>query len=141
MLQPLFENQHDYKAMVLQSQGKLDDAMEMYGKALEIRKKTLGEDHFTVAVTYNNMAGVLQLQGKLDDAMEMYGKALEIRKKTLGEDHFTVAVTYNNMAIVLKSQGKLDDAIKLYRKALEIYKSREKTIRLWHQHTTIWRLY
>jgi tetratricopeptide (TPR) repeat protein len=52
--------------------------------ALEIYKKTLGEDHSDVADMYNNMANVLQLQGKLEDAMELYGKALEIYKKTLG---------------------------------------------------------
>jgi tetratricopeptide (TPR) repeat protein len=70
-------------AVVLHSQGKLDDAMELYGKALEIHKKTLGEDHWSAASTSNNMAIVLRSQGKLDDAMDLYGKALEIKKKTL----------------------------------------------------------
>jgi hypothetical protein len=33
--------------------------MELYGKALEIFKKTLGEDHLSVANTYTNMANGL----------------------------------------------------------------------------------
>jgi tetratricopeptide (TPR) repeat protein len=43
-------------ANVLESQGKLEDAMELYRKALEIYKKTPGEEHPFVAMTYNNMA-------------------------------------------------------------------------------------
>jgi tetratricopeptide (TPR) repeat protein len=42
-------------AIVLESQGKLEDAMELHRKALEIMKKTSGEDHSSVADTYNNM--------------------------------------------------------------------------------------
>jgi tetratricopeptide (TPR) repeat protein len=80
-------------ANVMESQGKLDDAMELYGKALETYKKTLGEDHSSVADTYNNMAIVLQSQEKLDDAMELYWKALEIDKKTLGEEYSSVTST------------------------------------------------
>jgi hypothetical protein len=38
------------------SQGKLEDAMKLHRKALEIKKKTLGEDHSSVAMTHNNMA-------------------------------------------------------------------------------------
>jgi tetratricopeptide (TPR) repeat protein len=55
-------------------------------RALEIKKKTLGEDHSSVADTYNNMTVVLRSQGKLDDAMELYRKALEIYNKTLWEE-------------------------------------------------------
>jgi tetratricopeptide (TPR) repeat protein len=60
-------------------EGKLDDAMELYGKALEIYKKTLGEDHTAVAGVYENMTKILESQGKLDDAMELHRKALKIR--------------------------------------------------------------
>jgi hypothetical protein len=40
----------------MESQGKLEDAMELYGKALEIKKNTLGDYHSSVADTYYNMA-------------------------------------------------------------------------------------
>lgn len=35
-------------ACLLESQGKLEDGMKWVGKALEIKKKTLGEDHLDV---------------------------------------------------------------------------------------------
>ena len=50
----------------------------MYKKALGIKLKTLGEEHSSVADTYNNMAIVLNRQGKYDEAMAMYKKALGI---------------------------------------------------------------
>jgi tetratricopeptide (TPR) repeat protein len=78
-------------ANVMQSRGKLDDAMELHRMALEIKKMTLGKDHSSVGDTYNNMADVMESQGKLDDAMVLYRMALEIKKKTLGEDHSSVA--------------------------------------------------
>jgi tetratricopeptide (TPR) repeat protein len=69
------------------------------------QEDSLGEDHSSVASTYNNMANVLRSQGKLEDVMELYGKALEIFKKTLGEDHLSVANTYTNMANGLPNGG------------------------------------
>jgi hypothetical protein len=41
-------------AIVLESQGKLDDAMELHRKALEIKKKTLGDDS-SVASTHTTI--------------------------------------------------------------------------------------
>jgi hypothetical protein len=46
---------HTYNNManVLKSQGILDNAMVLYEKALEIYKRTLGEEHLSVANTYS----------------------------------------------------------------------------------------
>ena len=44
-------------AIVYNDQGKYDEALAMYEKALSIRLKKLGDDHpEDVATTYNNMA-------------------------------------------------------------------------------------
>ena len=45
-------------ACVYDDQGKYDEALAMYEKALSIRLKKLGDDHPSVADTYNNMAVV-----------------------------------------------------------------------------------
>ena len=77
-------------------QGKYEEALAMYEKALSIKLKKLGDDHPDVATTYNNMANVYNKQGKNDEALAMYEKALSIRLKKLGDDHPDVA----NMADV-----------------------------------------
>eukprot|EP00729_Bicosta_minor_P032737 gene32737-biopygen25546 len=113
-------NTYGNMGLVLNSQGKYNEAMEMYQKVLAITIKALGPDHISVGGTYNNMAGVLQNQGKLDEAMEMYQKALAIRIKALGPDHSDVGDTYIGMANVLDSQGKYNEAMEMYQKALAI---------------------
>jgi len=42
-------------ASVLNDQGKLDEAMKLYPKALDIERNALGEDHPSVTTTYKNM--------------------------------------------------------------------------------------
>jgi tetratricopeptide (TPR) repeat protein len=85
-------------------QGKLDDAVAQYQKALEIQPGL-------ASVHYNLGNAFLDL-GKLDDAIAQYRKTLEIRPNN--------ADSYYNLGRALFMQGKLDDAIADYRKAVEI---------------------
>ncbi|MDA9813374.1 tetratricopeptide repeat protein, partial [Planktomarina temperata] len=88
----------------LKDQGKLDEAIEAYKKALAIKPD--------YADAYNNMGNALKDQGKLEEAIEAYNKALAIKPD--------YAEAYNNMGIALKDKGKLEEAIKAYNKALAI---------------------
>ena len=58
-------------ASALQQQGKSEEAIEVYNKALSI-KPDFPDAH-------NNIGNALQDQGKLDEATEVYIKALTIR--------------------------------------------------------------
>ena len=107
-------------ALVLQKQGKLEEAVEMNKKALAIRTKALGKEHLFVGAAYNNIAVVLKKQGKLAEALEMFKKALAIKIKALGEEHPDVGMTYNNIAVVLKDEGRLEEAMEMHLKALAI---------------------
>ena len=60
--------------MVYDSQGKYDEALEYYNKALTIYLNKLGEDHPDVAMTYMNL-------GKLCEKLEQYQTALEYYEK------------------------------------------------------------
>ena len=52
----------------LKEQGKLEEAIEAYNKALAIKPD--------YAEAYNNMGNALQEQNKLEEAIEAYNKAL-----------------------------------------------------------------
>ena len=43
-------------------QGKLEEAIELYKKAIIIGEQTLGKEHPKLAIRYNNLAGVYQAQ-------------------------------------------------------------------------------
>ena len=57
--------------VALKDQGKLEEAIEAYNKALAIKPD--------YAEAYNNMGIALKDQGKLEEAIEAYNKALAIK--------------------------------------------------------------
>jgi len=88
----------------LVSQGRFDEAIGHYEKALKIRPD--------VAETHYNLGNALADQGRFDEAIGHYQKALEIRPDFV-EAHF-------NLGNVLADQGRFDEAIGHYQKALGI---------------------
>ena len=100
--------------------GEHNQAKELLEKALVIHKKIFGEDHASVATSYNNLASVYNSLGEYNQAKELLEKALVIRKKIFGEDHADVATSYNNLASVYDSLGENNQVKELHEKALVI---------------------
>ena len=88
----------------LKGQGKLEEAIGAYNKALSIKPDS--------ADAYYNMGIALQDQGKPEEAIDAYTKALSIKPDSAG--------AYNNMGIALQDQGKPEEAIVAYNQALAI---------------------
>lgn len=106
-------------------QGSYDDAIPLYEKVLDIRVKTLGEDHLLVATSLNNLAGSYCLKSRYDDAIPLFKKALDIRKKTLGERHPDVAIILHNLAELYVQKGDLDQAGKYHEEVLNYERKTE----------------
>ena len=64
--------------MVYVKQGKYEKALELYNKALDIYKSTLGENHVYVANSCFIIATILKDTGKFADSLQYLYKALEI---------------------------------------------------------------
>ena len=75
-------------------------------KALIIRKRIFGEDHVSVATTYNNLALVYERLGEYNQARELLEKVLMIYEKIFREDHAFVATGCDNLASVYNSLGE-----------------------------------
>jgi tetratricopeptide (TPR) repeat protein len=95
----------------LHNQGKLEEAIAAYRKAIEIDPN--------YAMAYNFLGSTLQSQGKLEEAITAYRKAIEIDPK-LANAYHNLANAYYNLGIILNNQGKLEEAIAASRKAIEI---------------------
>ncbi|KAF3155068.1 hypothetical protein TWF788_006463, partial [Orbilia oligospora] len=67
--QTLFGHVHNI-ALVFSNQGKYDEAMQWYERALAGSEKALGKDHPSTLSTVNNIAAVFDNQGKYDEAMQ-----------------------------------------------------------------------
>ncbi|KAF3888907.1 MULTISPECIES: tetratricopeptide repeat protein [Nostocales] len=89
---------------ILQTQGKLTEATQVYQQYLKIDQ--------TFADVYNNLGNIFQVQGQLESAKECYEKAIEIKP--------SLAEAYNNLGIILSEQDKLEDALQVYQQAIKI---------------------
>ena len=91
-------------ALRLHDQGKLDEAVACYRRALELKPD--------YAEAHNNLGIALKDQGKLDEAVACYRRALELKPD--------YAEAHGNLGNALKDQGKSDEAVACYRRALEL---------------------
>lgn len=89
---------------VLLGQGKLQDAIESYDKAIQIKPD--------FAEAYSNRGIALKEIGQLDEAVESYDKAIQIKPD--------FADAYSNRGNALKELGRLDEAVTSCDKAIQI---------------------
>jgi len=95
---------HNNFGMVLAGRGQLDEAIDHYHKAIEIKPDHVG--------AYVNLGRVSAGRGQVDEAIDYYRKALDI-KPDFAEAH-------NQLGLALAGRGQYDEAIDHYRKAVEI---------------------
>ena len=112
----------DVQASLYLELGKYKEAEPLYRKAIEIDKRTVGEEHPFYASLLNNLANLLNRMGQYEEAEPLYRQAIEIDKQTVGEEHPSYATRLNNLALLLKSISRYEEAEPLYRKAIEIDK-------------------
>ena len=95
---------HNNLGNVLESQGRLDEAISHYRQALQIKPDN-AEAHYNLAIA-------LKDQQNLKDAISHYRQALQIKPD--------YPSAHNNLGLALEKQGKLDEAISHYRQAIRL---------------------
>jgi tetratricopeptide (TPR) repeat protein len=100
--------------------GLLPEAQTQMEKALELRRRALGEDHPDTAVGMNNLAVLYLDLGKISQAEPLVIKALEIRRRVLGEEDPITLVSLSNLGSLYRAEGKYEQAELAYLKAIEI---------------------
>ena len=113
------------QARTLYGQGRYEEALPFYKKAVRLGKQEFGPNHPTLATLLNNLAVLYQAQSRYAEAEPLYKRALAIQEKALGPDHPDVANSLNNLAALYQEQGRYADAEPLYERALTI---REKSL-------------
>jgi tetratricopeptide (TPR) repeat protein len=88
--------------------------------ALDLRKRTLGEEHPETLASTELLAGFFTDQGRRSDAERLIRHVWEVRRRILGEEDSLTVNTMENLALLLWDQGRLDDAEPLAQKTLEI---------------------
>jgi thiol-disulfide isomerase/thioredoxin len=88
--------------------------------ALDLRRRTLGEEDPATLESMELLAGFLESQGNLSGAERLIRHVWEVRRRTLGEEDSLTVDTMEYLAILLWDQDRLDEVEPLIQKILEI---------------------
>ena len=76
-------------ALVLDSQGKYEEAEAMNRQTLERREKVLGLEHPDTLTSVHCLAHLLAKQRRIDESLRLYRRASAGYNTTLGKDYPT----------------------------------------------------
>jgi tetratricopeptide (TPR) repeat protein len=103
---------HNNLGFLLNNQGRIEEAMEHYHKAIQINPNFSDAQY--------NLGIALAAKGRFDEAIENYRKAIQINPN--------FSDTLSNLGIALAAKGRFDEAIKNFRKAIQINPNSFKTL-------------
>ncbi|KAI9780960.1 MAG: hypothetical protein M1839_006399 [Geoglossum umbratile] len=91
---------------IIMCQGRYDEALKWYGRALAGREKALGPDHQSTLDTISNIGIVYDKQGQYDEALKWHRRALAGTEKALGPDHWSTLRTADNIRLCKKALNR-----------------------------------
>ena len=106
-------------ADLYKSLGLYEAARPLQERALETRRRVLGEEREETLRSLGAMGDLLRAQGKLAEAEPVLRDAMERSRRVLGAEHPFTLVSTNNLGYLLTLQGKHAEAEPLCREALE----------------------
>jgi tetratricopeptide (TPR) repeat protein len=99
--------------------GKLDKAEPHLRRALDLCRRTLGEDDLQTLQAADDLAKLLGECGKLAEAEPLFHFSLAGLQRTVGADDTRTASALNNLAVLLELRGDLTEAESLLRRAAQ----------------------
>jgi non-specific serine/threonine protein kinase/serine/threonine-protein kinase len=100
--------------------GLYPDAQRQVERALDLRRRALGEQHPDTLKSMNDLTSLYIYQSEYALAEPLLRKLLEIRRHLLGEQHPDTLGSMSNMGMLYFYQGKYAQAEALYAKTLEV---------------------
>ena len=100
------------------------EALDIFGRALDVFKKAPGQADIMVPVALNNIAEIYKAQGRYQLAEERFIEALDLQEKKHGRDSVYLTSTLSNLGELRRAQGRLQEAEQLARRALTIREKR-----------------
>ena len=103
--------------------GEYEHARRLLERALDARRRTLGDAHPDVAETAVQLGVVLRARGDYQGAERLVREALSTRRNLFGERHADVAATLTVLAEVLYYKGEYARAAEMQREALAVHRA------------------
>ncbi len=109
-----------YLGGLLQESGRLEEAEQVYRKALEGWVQERGEEHPQSIRVRNNLALALHGQGKTEDVVQELEKLVAISRRVLGPEHPDTITALSNLGAIHYRSNRKDLAAPYMREALEL---------------------
>jgi tetratricopeptide (TPR) repeat protein len=103
--------------MIDMNQGNYKEALEWYGRSLEI-STALGDKN-SISTANNNMGMVYWNQGSYDNALKYFLVSLKIDEEMKNQSG--MASSYNNIGLIYWAQGNYDKALENFTQVISIY--------------------
>ena len=109
-------------AKILRLSGRSEKAIEFYGRALDIYKAALGDEHLQVAMTYNDIGLCKMTEHKYAEAIEDFDKAISMAK-AYNYDDLQISMFIANRGRALFNIGQMPAARSCFQQALNLRKN------------------
>ena len=107
-------------AVLREMGGDIEGAEELLLQALDVRRRTFGEDHPLVSGSIGEYAGFLSRNGRAVESERMYRTAIRVNLRTVGPSHALHAGTLTGLAMALQAQGRLEEADSVMEESIRI---------------------
>ena len=111
-----------YVAIALTDQGDFASGEQLFGEAVELRRRLLGEDHPDYAEAVGDLGVLKGIQGKLQESKQLLTEAYERRKAVLDETHPAIGESVNNLGRIHKELGEYAQSERYYRESIAIHR-------------------
>jgi tetratricopeptide (TPR) repeat protein len=109
-------------AMTLYSDGRYQEAEELFVQVMESRKSVLGVEHPDTLLSMANLGSTYRNQGRWKEAEELGIQVMEMSKRVLGDQHPDTLTSTNNLALTYINQGRWKEAEELGIQVMEMSK-------------------
>lgn len=96
----------------------LRDAERYYSIALELRERSLGQNHVDVAVSMSNLGRIYVRQSRHMDALPLFRKSYQIQRRLLGPISIGCARTLNSLGNIHRVLCEFHESERCYRDAI-----------------------
>lgn len=109
-----------WKGFINQGMGRVDEAVPLFEKALEVYKTVLPEETAEFATAVNNLGVQYLVRGRFREANRLLKRALDIRERVLPAGDIEIATTLSNLAKTYVSKDDLGHRQELLKRSLDM---------------------
>jgi tetratricopeptide (TPR) repeat protein len=107
-----------FRSVLLQDEGKFDEALRDIKRSLELTQRVWGPDHYHVGETYYEVGNIYFEQARYAPALESYQRCADIERQALGADHPKMSANVFALGRVAGATGDHERALTMITKAV-----------------------